>query len=201
MAGRPLLSLMYDVSRPCLLPHLYSFLTLPLSVRVSKLVSFFQCSTGAWRSLERFSAASVGMIQFASNFNFKAYVAEVLLLVYNIANLSLLVAPGAAAGSTAEGFATVRREMIIETSAGAFPSRLFRLPFLRADAHHMSMGMTKLSKSPAVSFFLAPLARGRDEDDWPLLRPRYCISAFRRNVFFLLRFLQLLGLPQDSDRR
>lgn len=83
------------------------------------------------------------MIGFVSHTNFKSYVAEVLLLVYNIANVNLLVSPGKEA-STAQGFAAAKRHLDVEASAGALPAHLFRLPFLRTDAHQISIGITKL---------------------------------------------------------
>ncbi|PHJ24604.1 transmembrane protein, partial [Cystoisospora suis] len=97
-----------------------------------------------YRRLEKFGRSLVGVLSYVSNWNFKRYVAELLLLNYTITNIQMNVAVGSRS-STASGFADVRGYLELETEIGSLSSRIFRLPFLEKDAHLISLGSAKLS--------------------------------------------------------
>ncbi|CBZ52247.1 unnamed protein product [Neospora caninum Liverpool] len=112
------------------------------SARLTPLVEL-KCDA-SWQDVERFTKAMGGMLAYVSRFNFKNYVGELLLVMYTIAIVNMNVSRGDGDNSTKAGFADAKEYIDVETSTGAFPAKLFRLPFLRENAHRLSVGLSKL---------------------------------------------------------
>ncbi|EPR61428.1 hypothetical protein TGGT1_205360 [Toxoplasma gondii GT1] len=120
----------------------------------------------SWKSVERFTEAMDGMISYVSRFNFKKYVGELLLLMYTIVIVNMNVNRSPGDNSTTEGFRNAKGYIDVENDTGAFPSKLFRLPFLKENAHRASVGLSKL----ALFFQLRRLHQWNpNRDEWVMV--------------------------------
>ncbi|PFH31044.1 hypothetical protein BESB_033170 [Besnoitia besnoiti] len=122
----------------------------------------------SWRSVEKFTTAVSGMLSYVSRFNFRSHVGDLLLLMYTIVIVNMNTASGPGQSATWAGFKDAKAYIDVEAAWGALPSRLFRLPFLKKNAHDISIGLTKL----AIFFQLRRLHRWKpDPGKWTLVNP------------------------------